>query len=238
MACGSCVHKSKAGFFSSLSSLSAGACGYGSMALGLNGGYAAASSSAILGGGGVACGASLQVVCKSRGICSSRGAKVILTDLNRGNDTGLVLSRPAFVAMAKHGKSKELMKLGTVDVEYKSRIPCEYKDRNLSIRVEEKSQWPNYLAIKFLYQGGQTDIVAVDVAQLGSWNWRFMNRVYGPVWHMTQVPAGPLQLRMVVTSSYSGKWVWADKEVLPANWMIGSIYDLRVQITAVALTSE
>ena len=44
------------------------------------------------------------------------------------------------------------------------RIPCEYaKDRNLSIRVE-KSRPPSDLSIRFLYQGGQTDIVAVDVA--------------------------------------------------------------------------
>jgi hypothetical protein len=45
------------------------------------------------------------------------------------------------------------------------RVPCEYaKDRNLSIRVEEKSRPPSNLSIRFLYQGGQTDIVAVDVA--------------------------------------------------------------------------
>jgi Expansin C-terminal domain len=34
------------------------------------------------------------------------------------------------------------------------------------VRVEEKSKNPNYLAVKFLYQGGQTDIVAVDVGQV------------------------------------------------------------------------
>jgi hypothetical protein len=45
------------------------------------------------------------------------------------------------------------------------RVPCEYaKDRNLLIRVEEKSRPPSNLSIRFLYQGGQTDIVAVDVA--------------------------------------------------------------------------
>jgi hypothetical protein len=45
------------------------------------------------------------------------------------------------------------------------RVPCEYaKDHNLSIRVEEKSRRPSNLSIRFLYQGGQTDIVAVDVA--------------------------------------------------------------------------
>ena len=32
--------------------------------------------------------------------------------------------------------------------------------------MEESSKKPNYLAIKFLYQGGQTEIVAVDVAQV------------------------------------------------------------------------
>jgi hypothetical protein len=49
------------------------------------------------------------------------------------------------------------------------RVPCEYKHRNLSVRVEEKRRSPGGrgdLAIRFLYQGGQTDIVAVDVAQV------------------------------------------------------------------------
>lgn len=44
------------------------------------------------------------------------------------------------------------------------RVPCDYKNKNLAVRVEESSKNPNYLAIKFLYQGGQTEIVAVDVA--------------------------------------------------------------------------
>lgn len=44
---------------------------------------------------------------------------MILTDLNESNDTDLVLSRPAFVAMARNSAAGELEKLGTVDVEYK-----------------------------------------------------------------------------------------------------------------------
>jgi hypothetical protein len=32
--------------------------------------------------------------------------------------------------------------------------------------VEEQSKKPSKLVIKFLYQGGQTDILAVDVAQV------------------------------------------------------------------------
>lgn len=41
-----------------------------------------------------------------------------------------------------------------------------YKNQNLGVRVEESSKKPDYLAIKFLYQGGQTEIVGVDVAQV------------------------------------------------------------------------
>lgn len=36
----------------------------------------------------------------------------------------------------------------------------------MAVRVEESSKKPDYLAIKFLYQGGQTEIVGVDVAQV------------------------------------------------------------------------
>ncbi|THU65696.1 hypothetical protein C4D60_Mb05t06370 [Musa balbisiana] len=231
MACDRCVHQARAGYFSS-SAFPVGACGYGSMALGFSGGYVAAAGSALY-RGGIGCGACFQVRCKNTKICSSGGVKVILTDLNRITDTDLALNRPAYAAMARYGMAKELKKLGIVDVEYK-RIPCEY-NKNLSIRVEEKSQSPNYLAIKFLYQGGQTDIVAVDVAQVvGSSDWQFMSRNYGPVWSTNRAPPGPLQLRMVVTGGYDGKWVWAQEEVLPVDWKTGSVYDSRVQITDIA----
>lgn len=61
-----------------------------------------------------------------------------------------------------------------------------------------------------------------------------MSRVNGPVWSTDRAPAGPLQVRLVVTGGYDGKWVWSQKEVLPAEWRTGSVYDLGVQITDTA----
>ncbi|XP_031493894.1 expansin-like A2 [Nymphaea colorata] len=232
MACDRCVHTSSAAYYSSASVLSVGACGYGPLALDFNGGYVGAANSSLF-RQGIGCGGCFQIRCKNPRLCSSRGVKVVLTDNNSNKETGWVLSNKAFMAMSRPGMGLELKKLGIVDIEFK-RIPCDYANRNLSVRVEESSQYPHYLAVKFLFQGGQTDIMGVDIAELGSPNWTFMTRNHGAVWEANRVPYGPLQFRFVVTGGYDGKWIWAKQSVLPANWRPGSVYDSGVQIHDIA----
>uniref|UniRef100_A0A7N0ZWD7 Expansin-like CBD domain-containing protein n=1 Tax=Kalanchoe fedtschenkoi TaxID=63787 RepID=A0A7N0ZWD7_KALFE len=112
------------------------------------------------------------------------------------------------------------------------RVPCDYK-QNLAVLVEESSQKPHYLAVKILYQGGQTENVGVDVAKVGSANWGFMSRSFGAVWDTSRVPEGPLQFRFIVTAGYDGKYVWA-KSVLPQDWKAGQVYDSGIQIDDIA----
>ncbi|KAE9447404.1 hypothetical protein C3L33_20681, partial [Rhododendron williamsianum] len=230
-ACDSCVHQTKVAFFSKADALSSGACGYGSLAIGFNAGQLAAAVPSLY-KDGAGCGSCFQIRCQNKTLCNRQGTKVIITDLNQNNQTDFILSSRAFRAMAYKGMDQGILKLGLVDAEYK-RIPCDYKNQNLAVRVEEGSQKPNYLAVKFLYQGGQTEIVAVDVAKVGSPNWTFMTRNNGAIWNTDRAPAEPLQFRMLVTYGYDGKWIWA-QNVLPADWKVGVIYDSGVQINEIA----
>ena len=53
-------------------------------------------------------------------------------------------------------------------LEYYYSISCEYPAENMSINVENSRHYLDYLVVQFLYQGGQTDIAAVEVAQVSN----------------------------------------------------------------------
>ncbi|KAJ0229961.1 Expansin-like A2 [Hirschfeldia incana] len=233
-ACDRCLHRSKAAYFSSASALSSGACSYGPMATGFFAGHIAAAVPSIY-KDGAGCGACFQVRCNNPSLCSTKGTTVMVTDLNKNNQTDLLLSSRAFRAMAKPvpGAERDLLRQGIVDIQYR-RVPCDYGNKKMmNVRVEESSKKPNYLAIKLLYQGGQTEVVAIDIAQVGSSHWSYMTRSHGAVWVTDKVPTGPLQFRFVVTAGFDGKMLWSQR-VLPANWEAGKIYDAGVQISDIA----
>ncbi|RLN11843.1 expansin-like A4 isoform X2 [Panicum miliaceum] len=236
-----------------------GACGYGAaMATELNGGYVVTAAGAEFFRDGAGCGACYQVGvtddcpannigctnanansklrCRDRRVCGDGGVKVVVVT-DAANSTGFVLAGDAFAAMAKDGMAGQLAGSdNVVPVDFR-RIPCEYK-KNLTVRVEEGSRNPGHLAVRFLYQGGQTDIAAVEIAQADrtrtQQSWRPMARLRR-VWRATRAPAGPLRLRLVVTAGFGGKWLRTQEAVLPADWRPGQAYDTGLRVTDVAL---
>ncbi|CAO2813681.1 unnamed protein product [Amaranthus hypochondriacus] len=234
--CSQCI-QSKATFFGSSNALSSGACGYGPLALDLYGGHVAAAIPSIY-GNGEGCGACYQIKCKNSTVCKSSGTHIVVTDIHNDTNktTDFVLSTKALRAIALPGKDKHLLHLGVIDVEY-TRVPCVYKGQNLAIRVEEFSKPPNYLAIKVLYQGGQTLIFGGEV--LGPVDQphhiAFLSRKYGAMWETDRAPTGNLTFRFVIGSGFDARYFYTNEGVLPANWKPGVIYNSTVQISDVLI---
>ncbi|XWS62595.1 hypothetical protein CRYUN_Cryun06bG0024500 [Craigia yunnanensis] len=85
--------------------LSSGACGYGSLALGLSGGHLADGVSSFYKDGS-GCGACFQIRCKNSTLCSSKGTRMTITDLNHNNQTDFVLtSRASWPWLTRVGSS-------------------------------------------------------------------------------------------------------------------------------------
>ncbi|KAJ4717305.1 Expansin-like [Melia azedarach] len=227
--CTQCEHKGKISYISEDSALSSGACAYGSMALGFNHGYLAAASFYA---DGALCGGCYRMRCKNKRLCKKEGTTVMVTDELTNNNSSKIdfaLSRKAYMAMANKGMEKELLKHGTIHVTYK-RYPCDdFTNKNLSLRVDESSKWPNHLAVKVLYQGGQTEIRDIWLSQLGSSDLISLTRNRSAVWEADNVPRGPFKFEFEVIDRDDSSSIFTEK-VLPADWKPGTIYDTGVQV--------
>ncbi|KAJ8428538.1 hypothetical protein Cgig2_003786 [Carnegiea gigantea] len=102
------------------------------------------------------------------------------------------------------------------------RVPCVYQDQNFAFHVEKFSKFPNYLAIKVLHQGGQTEIGTAEVAQVDSPTWISMKHNYGVVWDTEKAPTGPLQFRFAIYSGFDAQYFYTE-QVLPELEVRGHI---------------
>jgi hypothetical protein len=80
-----------------------------------------------------------------------------------------------------------------------------------------------------LVQGGSS---SSTLSSSSSWRSMSLRRNKQGVWHTSRAPAGPLQLRLVVTAGSGGKWL---RTALPADWRPGAVYDTGIQVTDVAV---
>ncbi|XP_047047733.1 expansin-like A4 [Lolium rigidum] len=256
--CGWCPRRSTASLLPpDAGAITGASCGYGPETVAselTDAGFHIAAVSAGFFRDGRACGACYQLRCRGRTACAEDGVKVVVVadapDTNVTGDGGFMLTRDAFAALTNRGGdllARQDDDDATIDIDFR-RIPCAYRDKNLSVRVDEASvRSRGRLVLRFLYQGGQTDIAAVEVAQAVNLDaepspasmWRYMTRREGSpgVWSTSRAPAGPLRFRVVVTAGSGGKWLQSAGAVLPAEWAPGGVYDTGLRVADVAAST-
>uniref|UniRef100_A0ACD5UIK3 Uncharacterized protein n=1 Tax=Avena sativa TaxID=4498 RepID=A0ACD5UIK3_AVESA len=259
--CGWCPRRSTASLLPpDAAAITGAACGYGASdtaeIVAAAGGFHIAAVTPGLFRRGQACGACYQLRCRDSAACAEDGVKVVVvadapppdTNVTEAGARRFLLTKEALAAMTNNGDADALAGQdgdAAVDVDFR-RIPCAYKNKNLSVKVEEASvRSRGRLAVRFLFQGGQTDIVAVEVAQAVNNDasapsmWQYMTRSERSpgVWRTSRAPAGPLRLRIVITAGSGGKWLRSDGAVLPADWVPGGVYDTGLRVTDVAAST-
>ncbi|KAM7259035.1 hypothetical protein ACFE04_014776 [Oxalis oulophora] len=204
-----------------------GTCGYGSFGATLNGGDVSAVSNLFR--NGVGCGACYQVRCKNGYSCTDRGVIVVVTDQGSSHNTDFIMSKKAFSKMAQTPYAAQyLLAHGVVDIEYK-RVSCNYPGKNITIKIDENSNYPYYLAFGIWFQQGQKDITAVQLCETQNQVCKLLDRSYGAVWTTSSPPSGDLSVRMLFSDGDDETWV-APLNNIPQNWQPGKTYDTGVQV--------
>ncbi|CAM8882982.1 unnamed protein product [Rhodiola kirilowii] len=228
--CTDCFTQSRAAYYpnSDQQGTETGACGFGTFGATINGGDVSAASDLYR--GGLGCGACYQVRCKDSDFCSDNGATVVITDSGSSDRTDFILSQRAFARMAQtKDAAAHLLSRGVVDIEYR-RISCNYPNKNITIKVDENSNYPHYLAFVIWYQQGLKDISVVQLCESRSLTCKLLERSYGAVWATSSPPSGPLSLRMLFSDGEEDEsWVIPENDI-PEDWKAGDIYDSGVQV--------
>ncbi|EXC26724.1 Expansin-like protein [Morus notabilis] len=230
-ACSDCFIQSRAAYYpnSDEQGTDHGRCGYGSFGATINGGDVSAASDLYR--DGVGCGACYQVRCTNSAYCSDKGATIVITDHGSSDRTDFILSRRAFGRMAQTSDAAaSLFSLGAVDIEYR-RVSCSYPSKNITIKIDESSSFPNYLAFVIWYQQGKRDNIAVQLCETQNFVCKLLDRSYGAVWTTSSPPSGPLQIRMLFSDGDDGDESWvAPVNYIPQYWKAGDTYDTGLQV--------
>ncbi|KAI7987147.1 Expansin-like B1 [Camellia lanceoleosa] len=227
--CSDCFTHSRAAYYpnSDEQGTETGACGFGTFGATLNGGDVSAASDLYR--AGLGCGACYQVRCTNSNYCSDKGVNVVITDNGSSDRTDFILSRKAFGEMAQTtDAASSLLALGVVDIEYR-RVSCSYPGKNMTIKIDENSNYPNYLAFVIWYQQGKQDITAVQLCETQNYVCKLLDRSYGAVFSTTSPPSGPLSLRMLFSDDDGENWVIPVNNI-PQDWKPGNTYDSGVQV--------
>ncbi|KAG9452979.1 hypothetical protein H6P81_005883 [Aristolochia fimbriata] len=229
--CKDCFVQSRAAFYpnSDEAGTETGACGFGSFGATVNGGDVSAASDLYR--DGVGCGDCYQVRCMNPNYCSDKGVTVVITDHGSSDRTDFILSRRAFGRMADTNDSAaSLLSLGVLDIEYR-RVSCSYPNNNIKFKIDEASNYPNYLAFTIWYQQGNSDIIAVQLCETQNQVCKLLDRSHGAVWTSVSPPKGPLAIRMLLSNGEDGEETWlVPTNEIPSDWQPGSVYDSGVQV--------